>query len=108
MQFVTKTDTVAQLAWFLSRVSRYVRTRPEAIADRAARDYELTPAETTFVASFLRGESIAGYMESQNVTRSAYDKFRSSVLEKTGDAHHLLLAIRLWRMALDHELGGPT
>ncbi|MBS2019763.1 MAG: response regulator [Deltaproteobacteria bacterium] len=107
VQFVTKIDTVSQLPWFLERVSRYTRTRAEVVADRAARDYGLTPAETTFVASFLRGETIEEYKERQSVSRSAYDKFRRSVLDKTGDADHLLLAIRLWRLALDRELGGP-
>lgn len=101
VQFLTKTDTAEQLPWFLSRVSRYVRTRPAAIAARAARDYDLTDAEMRFVAWFLEGGTIDGYLAREGITRSSYDKHRRTTLAKTGDADHVVLAIRLWRAALD-------
>lgn len=105
VQFVTKTETVEQLPWFLERTRRYERTRPEAIAARAAAEYGLTEAEGRFVDWFLRGGSVADYLVSARVTRSAYDKHRRSVLEKTGDADHVSLVVRLWRRALDENLG---
>jgi len=107
-QFVTKTETADQLPWFLDRVARYGRARPETITARVARECSLTPAETRFVEWFLRGGSVDGYLASEHLSRSGYDKHRRAVLAKTGDADQTRLVVRLWRRALDEAVALAT
>lgn len=103
-QLVTKVDTPLQLPWFLERTTRYAKTRVDAIVARAAAEHDLTPAESLLLAALLKGANVAQYRAAAKVTRSTYDKHRRAVLEKTGDADTIALAMRLWRRALEEAV----